>query len=189
MIVQKILPRGAADKAGIEENDAIIAVDGKPLEEMGTPTLIQQMFERNLATCKPGQIVTFTLLRKKERKDVKVTLDAMPTRPHLAARYYDTKLGFVARDVVLVDRYLGRSEPLRENGVVVLMVLKNSPIAMGKVLPGDLITVVDKEPVPNVTALEQVLSQIAKSNKTEAPFVVIRKGEPEVMTVKLPATR
>jgi len=189
VIVQKILPRGAADKAGIEENDAIIAVDGKPLEEMGTPTLIQQMFERKLATCKPGQIVTFTLLRKKERKDVKVTLEAMPMRPHLAARYYDTKLGFVARDVVLVDRYLGRSEPLRENGVVVLMVRKNLPIALGKVLPGDLIIAVDKEQVPNVAALEQVLGKIAKSNKMEAPFVVLRKGKPEVMTVKLPATR
>lgn len=189
VIVQKILPRGAADKAGIEENDAIIAVDGKPLEEMGTPTLVQQMFERNLAIRKPGQTVTLTLLRKKERKDVKVTLDAMPTRPHLAARYYDIKLGFVARDLVLVDRYLGRSEPLRENGVVVLMVRKNLAIALGKVLPGDLIIAVDKEQVPNVAALEQVLGKIAKSNKTEVPFVVLRKGKPEVMTVKLPATR
>ena len=43
--------------------------------------------------------------------------------------------------------------------------------------------------MPNVVALEQVLGQMTKSNKTEAPFVVLRKGKPEVMTVKLPATR
>jgi S1-C subfamily serine protease len=189
VIVQKILPRGAADNAGIKENDAVIAVDGKPLEEMGTPSLVQQMFERDLATRKPGQTVTLTVMRKKERMDMKVKLDPMPTLPHLAARYYDVKLGFVARDVVLVDRYLGRSEPLRENGVVVLMVLKSSPIAEGKILPGDLIIAVDKDPVPNVALLEQVLGKLAKSNKTEAPFVVLRKGKPEAMTVKLPAAR
>ena len=189
VIVQKILPHGAADKAGVEENDAVIAVDGKPLEEMGTPALVQQMFERKLANRKPGQTVTLTLLRKKERKDVKVTLEPMPTRPHLAARHYDTRLGFVARDVVLVDRYLGRSEPLRENGVFVLMVLKDSAVAAGKILPGDLLTTVDKKPVPNIASLAKVLGELAKSNKTEADFVVLRKGKPELMNVKLPATR
>ena len=189
VIVKKILPRGVADKAGIEENDAVIAVDGKPLERLGTPNLIRQMFERGMINRKPGQTVTLTVLRKGQQKDVKIKLEVMPMQPHLAARYYDTKLGFVARDLVLVDRYMGRSEPLRENGVVVLMVLKNSPIAAGKVLPGDLITAVDKRPVPSIATLEKVLAQLTKSAKTEAPFVVLRRGKPQVMTVRLPATR
>jgi len=61
-----------ADKAGLQANDAIIAVDGNPID--GSLSLVAQVRERNV-----GDSVTLTVLRNGQRKNIDVTLVAKPT--------------------------------------------------------------------------------------------------------------
>ncbi len=65
--VAELVKNGAATQAGIQEGDVIIAVDGKNVAKFGE---LQEI----LATHKPGDKVKVTLLRKKEKKEVTVTL-------------------------------------------------------------------------------------------------------------------
>ena len=60
-----------ADKAGLQAGDAIIAVDGNPID--GSLSLVAQVRERNV-----GDSVTLTVLRNGQRKNIDVTLVAKP---------------------------------------------------------------------------------------------------------------
>ena len=189
VVVKQLQPGGPAEQAGVRSDDVIVAAEGKPLENMGTPELTRQQFGRWLLTRTPGQTISLTLLRKGRPQPVeaKVKLEPMPTEQHQAPRHYDAKLGFIARDIVLFDRHVGRSAPLLEKGVVVLSVLVNSVAHLGKLAGGDLITAIDRKPVPDVAALKKVLEELIKGAKREITFVVLRQGQPQALTLRLPA--
>jgi len=63
-----VLPNSPAQKAGIMENDIIISVDGKKIDQ----TNQLQTFVQNY---KVGDTITLTILRKENQIDVKVKLD------------------------------------------------------------------------------------------------------------------
>jgi putative serine protease PepD len=61
-----------ADKAGLQAGDAIIAVNGNPIDS--SLSLVAQVRERNV-----GDSVTFTILRNGQRKTIDAALVAKPT--------------------------------------------------------------------------------------------------------------
>ena len=61
-----------ADKAGLQANDSIIAVDGNSID--GSLSLVAQVRERSV-----GDKATLTILRDGQRKDIDVTLIAKPS--------------------------------------------------------------------------------------------------------------
>ena len=64
-----VIPGSPDDKAGIQENDIIIQIDGKKIDDTHSlPTL--------LASYNVGDTVTLTVLHKGDKEDVKVTLEA-----------------------------------------------------------------------------------------------------------------
>ena len=71
VLVGELLPDSPAEKAGVEEHDVIQKIDGQPVKAL--PDL-----QKILRTTKPGQEVTFTVVRGKETKDIKVTLGTRP---------------------------------------------------------------------------------------------------------------
>jgi S1-C subfamily serine protease len=71
VLVDDLLPDSPAEKAGIQERDVIQKIDGQPIKEL--PDL-----QRMLRGSKPGQVMTFTVLRGSETKDIKVTLGTRP---------------------------------------------------------------------------------------------------------------
>ncbi len=62
-----------ADKAGLQTNDIIIKFDGQTIQG-------EEGFVGFLLTHKPGDTVTFTVLRNKQQQDIKVTLGQAPTQ-------------------------------------------------------------------------------------------------------------
>ena len=65
--VKEVLKNGAAAKAGIQEGDVILSIDGKNVAKFGE---LQEI----LASHNPGDKVKVVLLRNKEKKEVTVTL-------------------------------------------------------------------------------------------------------------------
>jgi serine protease Do len=61
-----------ADKAGLQANDIIIKFDGQAVQG-------EEGFVGFLLKHKPGDTVTFTVLRNKQQQDIKVTLGQYPT--------------------------------------------------------------------------------------------------------------
>ncbi|MEK7621582.1 MAG: trypsin-like peptidase domain-containing protein [Patescibacteria group bacterium] len=66
-----VIPGSPADKAGIVENDIILEIDGKKLDDKNSLASI-------VRAKTVGQTVTLTILHRGERKIVKIKLDAAP---------------------------------------------------------------------------------------------------------------
>jgi serine protease Do len=73
-LVSQVEPGGAAARAGIKERDVILAVNGTPLSHA-------EELPRKVARNPPGSVVELTLIRNKQRHEVKATLDALPDDP------------------------------------------------------------------------------------------------------------
>jgi putative serine protease PepD len=70
-VLTNVVSGTPADKAGLQANDAIIAVDGNSID--GSLSLVAQVRERSV-----GDKVTITVLRDGKSKDIDVTLTAKP---------------------------------------------------------------------------------------------------------------
>jgi serine protease Do len=73
-MVSQIEPGGAAARAGIKERDVIVAVNG-------TPVTHAEELPRRVARNQPGSVIDVTLIRDKQRMEVKATLDVLPDDP------------------------------------------------------------------------------------------------------------
>jgi S1-C subfamily serine protease len=62
-----VMPGSPADKAGINENDIILELNGQKIDR-------DHSLARLLARFKPGDMVTFKILHRGEEKSVKMTL-------------------------------------------------------------------------------------------------------------------
>ncbi len=183
--VGQVMVGGPADQAQIKQGDTIVGLNGKPLEDLGTPALSAGNLQLLLNRLKPGDKINLTIFRGGKESDVQLTLGTLPMRPHEADRYYNVKLGIAARDLVPFDRYASRPEPLTTHGVLITVVQPNSPAAMGNVRPGDLVTSVADKPTPNVEAFGSVLKSLAGRQDT-VPFMVLRSDNKEVLNVQMP---
>jgi S1-C subfamily serine protease len=70
-MIGRVADGSPAAKAGIHANDVVIAVDGKPLLSMGELVV-------SLRSHRPGDVVTLTVLRGRDRKTMRVTLVERP---------------------------------------------------------------------------------------------------------------
>jgi putative serine protease PepD len=70
-VLREIVPGGPAEEIGLKANDAVIAVDGEPVNSM--LSLVGQLRERQAGTA-----VTLTVVRQGKALDVKVTLGTKP---------------------------------------------------------------------------------------------------------------
>jgi putative serine protease PepD len=71
-VLTNVVSGTPADKAGLQANDSIIAVDGNSID--GSLSLVAQVRERSV-----GDKATLTILRDGQRKDIEVTLVAKPS--------------------------------------------------------------------------------------------------------------
>jgi serine protease Do len=79
-IVSQIEQGGAGARAGLRERDVIVAVNG-------TPIVHAEELPRRVAHNPPGSVIDLTIVRDKQRHEVKATLDALPDDPTPAAAH------------------------------------------------------------------------------------------------------
>ncbi|MBW3659742.1 MAG: trypsin-like peptidase domain-containing protein [Actinobacteria bacterium] len=70
-VVDSVQEGSAADRAGLEQNDIIVALNGEPIESMSDLVVSLRRF-------KPDDVVTLDLVRDGEELRVEVTLDERP---------------------------------------------------------------------------------------------------------------
>jgi serine protease Do len=77
-LVSQIEPGSAAARAGIKAGDVIVAVNGAPIAHA-------EDLARNVARNQPGAVIDVTVVRDRQRRDIKATLDNLPEDPTPAA--------------------------------------------------------------------------------------------------------
>jgi len=174
--VPQVEPGSAAEKAGLEPNDVVVKINGKPV------TSVKQL--RNLvAGIAPGTKVTLTVLRNGKKLQLTATLTERPSGPTAArgrAPAIEQRLGLkVTALTTQLAEQLGLGG---EQGVVVSGVAPGSPADEAGLRPGDLIKQVNRTPVPDVATYRRVLGGLG--SKDTVLLLVKTRGASRFVTIR-----
>ena len=70
-VVERVIEGSAAEEAGLQPEDVIVAVDGEPIEDMSDLTVVIRRY-------RPGDSLTLTFVREDARIEAEVTLGERP---------------------------------------------------------------------------------------------------------------
>jgi serine protease Do len=176
-LVQQVLPKTPAEKAGLEPGDVITSLDGKAIESSAALT-------RGVALVPPGQSLKLGLTRKGSQKSFTVTVAQRPDdesaigredweeRQEGAEGSKTPKLGFrVAAINAEAARELQLPPDLK--GVVVTDVVEGGPAEQAGVRAGDVILELNQKPVARPGDLSGI---VEKMKEGDVALLRIRRG-------------
>jgi serine protease Do len=176
-LVQNVVPRGPAAKAGLEAGDVIVAVNGKPVESRGDVT-------RTVALIPPGQKAELTVLRKGQKKQFSFAVAQRPEEDAIARGDLEDqqpqqggdqspKLGVTVADMTAeIARQLGIEGP--PQGVVVTEVADGGPAQRAGIRPGDVILELNQA---SVKRSQDIAAEIKKLKEGDIALLRVRRGD------------
>jgi serine protease Do len=197
-VIQDVIARAPAGKAGVKAGDVVVAVNGKPVEDRGQLT-------RSVAAISPGGKAALTLLRKGKKQEIVVTVGTRPDEDALArgegpedgevqgdtgSEMKGAKLGVKLQTVT---PELARQLKIEgDGGVLIADVAADGAAARAGIQRGDVILEVNQE---GVNRPDQVTAVVSKAKPgdvvllrvkrgTAASFIPVRIPEPEAPAKK-----
>lgn len=147
-LVQEVFPDSAADVAGIEAGDVIIAIDGKPVADASE-------LRNTIGLKRTGDKVSVQLIRGGKKRAVQATLgsasDATVAEESAPAEEIHPRLAGAS-----FSTYDGNSQPYDGKGVVVDSVAAGSPAEFVGLESGDIIVQLNNKAVESVDGLREL---------------------------------
>ena len=179
-----------AKRAGLQVNDIIIAIDGKPVDRVSA-------LQRLVRSHEPGETVAVDVMRYGDRKTFRVRLEEAPEAPrqvaaapasHDEAQSGSTsKLGIVVEPVTPEWARVRRVDSI-PNGVAVAEVLPDGP-ARERLAPGDVITEVLRpgpaRPIRTVADLQQLLGRLHEGDYVTFRIVNAATQQQQVVNMRV----
>jgi len=164
-LVTQVEPGGPAEKAGLKAGDVILSFNGRPVQGSNElPPIV--------AATKPGSKATLEVLRDGKRQDIALTVGEL--QPEKSAKAepqqggeHGGKLGLAVRALTPEER-----KQLGSNAQGLLVQQASGPAARAGIRAGDLITMVNGQPVKSVDDLRRAAE---KAKGTIA--VLVKRGE------------
>jgi len=167
-LVANVVKDTPAEKAGLQVEDIIVGMNGRPVENSAA-------LRNSVYMTKPGAKMTLTVLRKNQQIQVPITVgshEESVAAAKVAPANHKSQLGLEVDNLTPeIARSLGYTE---EQGVVVTNVKANSVAAMTGLKKGALILSVNRKKINNVTEYKQAL---ADSPKDRPVLLQIRQGD------------
>ena len=148
-LVTRVAEDSAAEHAGIELNDVIVSINGKPLRDSGS-------LRNFIGLLPPGESVAVGLIREGNERSVTAVLGEIPPPAAVTAvppAKDKAELDSVFEGAELVDNASPNGVP----GLLVARVDPNSPSAERGLRPGDIITKVNRVRVRNLAEAVPVM--------------------------------
>ena len=188
-LVQGVQPGEAAEAAGLEPGDVVIAVDGKDVTPDNT-------LSRIVANIQPGTTVPLTYIRNGERRRVNLTVGRRPSEeellrqnmfqgddenavpqpaPEEGAGLMEDTLGIQAVEITpQIARQLG--QPADTTGLAITAVAPTSDAARRGLARGVMILSANGREIATVEELEAILRQIQADGR-EAVLLRVRSRQ------------
>jgi len=186
VIISEVVRDSPAEKAGLQDEDVIIAFDGKRLRD--TRDLV-----RAVRRTKPGEEVTLEIVRDNRKEKIKLTVEEQPRRRYryrqgraeprfFGFRFHGRpRLGIRMADLNSdLAAYFGVDA---DAGVLVLTVLEDSPAEQAGLKAGDIITEIQGSKTPDTEALLDALRDFDRGD--EVKIIFIRKKKQQSVKVEL----
>jgi serine protease Do len=189
-VVQDVIPKAPAGKAGVKAGDVVTAVNGKAVEDRGQLT-------RTVASIAPGGKAALSILRKGKKQEITVTVGTRPDEEALA-RGEGSDEADPSGDAVVSGKgaKLGvRLQPLTPEmrqqmkleadvGVLVADVTADGAAASAGIRRGDVILEVAQDAVSKP---EQVSAAVAKAQPGDVVLLRVKRGnQTSFIPVKIP---
>jgi serine protease Do len=179
VLVNSVLPGGAAEKAGIRTGDVITAVNGTPVDDPNS-------FRNRIATTPPGTEVTLTIVRDGKEQQVRANLGELTPESAKADRQSNgsdgntgPQLGVSVEPVTpAIAAELGL--PRGAQGLLVREVDPAGPAAEAGIQPGDVIMEVNRQPARSVA---DVSAALKRSGSKPVLLLINRGGHNMYVTV------
>jgi len=162
-LVSQLEPGGAAARAGIKAGDVILAVNGKPI-------MHAEELPRRVAHNPPGSIIDVTIVRDKQRRELKATLDNLPDDPTPASAHPGTGAAPGGSQTTSAGK-LGVQVSDAPGGGVHVDEIDGDNVR--DLVPGDVIIELNGAPVRDVITLRAAMSR-AKPGTTA--LLKVRRG-------------
>jgi serine protease Do len=163
--IVRVRPESPADKAGLQVDDVIIAVEDQPVEKLND-------FKQALGSRYAEETLALTLRRGEETVETNVTLT-----DELKAYQFPT-LGILPVRPGTIG-----AEDAEDGGVAVRHVFSESPAERAGLKRGDLITRVGEEAVASAEELAHLVSRIETGDETV--ITLLREGEEQTVQASL----
>ncbi len=186
LVLSEVIDGSPAAAGGLKDRDILLAIDGQPLPRLRPDRVAIAYVDREIQKRRPGDAVTFTVLRAGAKVDAKIVLGEQPKLFAEAERKYFERLGFTAREFVHDDAVARRAKVSEATGVIAHFVKPNSPAATAGLRADDWIKEIDGVEVKTFAAAVAQLAAIeADKLRTEAVVLVGRGGQTAVLRLKL----
>ena len=171
ILISQVAPNSPAQRAGLKPGDIIIAIDGEKMKE------VRDLQFRIMKT-RPGTEVSLTILRGGKEQVVKVKVGEMPEEVSFAQpREQVSDLGLVLRDLSPEEE-----KRVGSKGVFVEQVVQGSLAQRSGLRRGDIILMVNNEPVENLSDFNAKIEK-AKSERKDRVLLLVRRGNNNFYTV------
>ncbi len=168
IVVSTVEKGSPADRAGLKEQDVILAIDGRKVETYDA-------FRNAVAMLSPGSQVRLDISREGKPLELTVRLGERPTNlagKEQPAEEREQALGIEVEDLTreLADRFhykLG-------SGVIVSAVTPGSPASDKGIRSGDLILSVNGK---RITSVEEFTAAVKQSRKRGKALLLVKRGE------------
>ena len=142
VLVSEVAPDGPAQKAGLQEGDVILSLDGRAMEDT-------QRLRNTVAAKGAGATVKVVVKREDDEKEVTLVLAEQPSAltPGGAAAAADDRHGLALADVDERARRSYRLPDALRGGALVVEVAPGSPAAEAGLREGDVVVSVGRAPV------------------------------------------
>lgn len=185
LIISEVLPDTPADRAGLQDRDLVLAINGKQIPRLKPDSVLQVYFERELLGSAVGEPITMTVLRGEEEVVVELIPEVSPTIMKEAQRRYFEEVGLTLREFIKSDAIQRREDHRDLKGAIVNFIRPNSPAATGNLQPGDWVQEIGGEPTAGYDqAVEQMERILEDDSLEEIVLLVQRSSETTVLRIK-----
>ncbi|QDF04473.1 trypsin-like peptidase domain-containing protein [Myxococcus xanthus] len=162
-ILTQVMPSSPAAKAGLKQDDVVIAIDGRTVTSSGELT-------RTVALKRPGSTSTLTLFRDGKKQDVKVALGTRPDLEGVASakqRPEDQQESSRRVGVSLQNldaRTAQQAGFTDSSGALITDVVPGSPADRAQLEPGMVVIEANRKKVENADALARIIKGAASGS-------------------------
>ncbi len=179
VLVSDVVKGSPAEKAGLLRGDVILRFDEKEIESA-------HKLSQLAAATAPNTPVKIDLLRKGEEETISLKVGTMTEREQkIVSPEEQSDWGMVVQELTpQLAQQLGLESGT--TGVVISDIKEGSPAAVAGLLPGDLITEINRKGIKNLNDYQQTLKQIKKG---ENLLLLIKRSDGAFYVVITPLSK